>query len=154
MKQPVDDKCTVCYKTEEQMKHIVAGCTKLAPCDYTNRLNKVAGYIHWMICKHMGLQVTYKYYEQIPEVAIHFKSTIVMCDVPVLIGRVIIANWPDIVLHDKKENTCLLTDIAIPDGSYLNTKETEKLRKCKGLKINVSRMWKVGKKIVPLITGA
>jgi len=36
------------------------------------------------------------------------------------------------VLYDKKDNTCLLTDIAIPDDSNFNTKETEKLRKYKG----------------------
>jgi len=56
----------MCYKAEHT-KHIVAGCTILAPSEYTNRHNRVAGYIHWMICKHMGLQVTDRYYEHIPE---------------------------------------------------------------------------------------
>jgi len=58
MKLPMDDKFRMCYKVEEHMKHIVAGCTTLAPSEYTNRHSKVASYIHWMICKHMGLQVT------------------------------------------------------------------------------------------------
>jgi hypothetical protein len=49
------------------MKHIVAGCTTFVPSEYTNRLNKVAGYIHWLIRKHVGLQVTDNYYELIPE---------------------------------------------------------------------------------------
>jgi aromatic ring hydroxylase len=48
------------YKAEEHIKHIVAGCTTIAPSEYNYRHNKVAGYIHWMICKHMGLQVTDK----------------------------------------------------------------------------------------------
>ena len=60
MKQPVESKHRMCSKTAEHMKHIVAGCTTLAPSEYTNRHNKVAGYIHWMICKHVGLQVTDK----------------------------------------------------------------------------------------------
>jgi hypothetical protein len=36
----------------------------------------------------------------------------------------------------------------------VNTKEIEKLSKCKGLEIEVSRMWKVRTKIVPVVIGA
>jgi len=50
----------MCYKAAEHMKHIVAGCTTLAPSEYINRHNKVAGYIHWMIYKHVVLLVTNK----------------------------------------------------------------------------------------------
>jgi len=48
----------MCYKAEEHIKHIVTGCTTLVPSEYTNRHNKVAGYLYWTICKHMGFQVT------------------------------------------------------------------------------------------------
>jgi len=48
---------------------------------------------------------------------------------------------------------CLLTDIAIPDDSNVDTKETE-TKQFKDLEIEVSRMWKVRTKIVPVITGA
>jgi hypothetical protein len=44
----------------------------------------------------------------------------------------------------------LLIDTAIPDDSNINTKETEKLSKYKDLEIEVSRMWKVRTKIVPI----
>jgi len=53
MKQPNDSKCRMCCKAEH--KHTVVGCTTLVPSGYTNRHNKVAGYVHWMICKHKGL---------------------------------------------------------------------------------------------------
>jgi len=48
---------------------------------------------------------------------------------------------------------CLLTDIAIPDDSNVDTKETE-TKQFKDLEIEVSRMWKVRTKIVPVIIGA
>jgi hypothetical protein len=48
-------------------KHIVVGCATLAPPEYTKRQSKMAGYIHWTVCKHMGLQVTDKYYDYISE---------------------------------------------------------------------------------------
>ena len=40
--------------------------------------DKAAGYIHWMICKHSGLQVTDKYYRLIPERVINVKVTTIM----------------------------------------------------------------------------
>ena len=44
-------------------------------------------------------------------------------------------------------------NIAIPDDSNVNRKENEKLSKYKDLEIDVSRMWKVRTKIVPIIIG-
>jgi len=60
MKHPIDRKCRMCCKAEECIKHIVVRCTILAPSKYANRHYKVTGYIHWMICKHMELQVPNK----------------------------------------------------------------------------------------------
>ena len=57
-------------------------------------------------------------------------------------------------MHNKKENTCLLIDIATSDDSHVNRKETDKLSKYKDLEMAVSRMWKVRTKTVPAITGA
>jgi hypothetical protein len=48
-----------------------------------------------------------------------------MWDVPVITDGRILANRPDIVLDDKKETTYLLVDLATPDDSNVNTKETE-----------------------------
>ena len=90
----------MCYKAEEHIKHIVAGCITLAPSEYTNRHKKVAGYIHWAICKHMGLQVTVKYYEHVPERVINVNSTTVMWDILVILVQTMLGNQPDIMLHD------------------------------------------------------
>jgi len=57
-------------------------------------------------------------------------------------------------VHDKQEKTCLLIDTAIPDDSNFNTKENEKLNKGNDLEIEISRMWKVRTKIVPITIGA
>jgi hypothetical protein len=72
------------YKAEEYVRFIVAGCTILVLPEYTNRYNKEAGYIHWMICKHVGLHVTVKYYEHVPERVINVNNTTFMWDVPVI----------------------------------------------------------------------
>jgi hypothetical protein len=58
MNHPTGSICRMCYEAEEHRKHIVARCTTLVPSEYTNRCNKVAGYIHWTIFKLTELQVT------------------------------------------------------------------------------------------------
>jgi hypothetical protein len=123
----------MCCKAEEHIKHIVAGCTALAPSGYTNRHNKVAGYIQWKICKHMGLQVTENSHEYVSERVINVKSTTFMWDVLVVKDGTVLSKLPHIVIQDDKGKTFLLIDIALPDDSNLNTKENEKLRKYKDL---------------------
>ena len=91
MEQPTDSKCSTCYKAEH-IKHIVAGCTTLVPSEHIHRHNKVGGYIHWMICKHIGLQVTDEYYERIPERVKNVNSTTIMWDVLVTTDQIILAN--------------------------------------------------------------
>jgi hypothetical protein len=44
----------------------------------------VAGYIHWMIHKHMGLQVTDRYYKHIPGKVINISDTTIMWDILVI----------------------------------------------------------------------
>jgi len=73
-----------------------------------------------------------------------------MWDVPATTDRTILANRPVILLHDKKEKTCLPIDIALPDVSNANTKETEKLSQYKDLEIEVSRMRKWRAKLCQL----
>ena len=49
--------CRLCLKAKEHISHIVAGCEVLAPVEYLQRHNKVAGYIHWRICKTLNLKL-------------------------------------------------------------------------------------------------
>ena len=74
-----------------------------------------------------------------------------MWDVPVIVDRTILANRPDIVLNDKREETCLLVDMATPMIQTLTKKETEKRNKYKDLEIEVSGMWKVRAKTAQFI---
>jgi hypothetical protein len=54
----------------------------------------------------------------------------------------------------RKEKICLLIDVAVSDDSNFNTKETENLSMYEDLENDVSRMWEVRTKIVPVILGA
>jgi len=139
----------MCYKAKEHIKHTAVGCTTLTPSEHTSKYNKVVGYIYWMICQHMGLQVTNKYYEHIPETGINIHSTTIMWDVSVITDQTILPNQ-----SEKKQKTCLLINIAVPFDSNVNTKGTEEISKYKDLEIEVSKMLNTKTKIGPVIIGA
>ena len=123
MNQLTDSKRRMCYKAEEHMKHTAVGCTTLGQSEYTNGHNKVAGYIHWAICKYMGSRISYNYYEHVPETAINVNGTTFMWDIPVFTDRTVLAYRPDTVLRDKKKGkTSLLIDIVTPDDAKVKHK--------------------------------
>ncbi|XP_030751033.1 uncharacterized protein LOC115878627 [Sitophilus oryzae] len=137
LKQSIDSKCRMCNRAEEHISHLVAGCSTLAPTEYTSRHNKVAAYIHWIICKELGVQV-----QDNP------------MGVPIITDRTILANRPDLVFHDKKNSICLLIDVSVPDDNNISAKEVEKISKYKDIEIEISRMWNTKTKVVPVVIGA
>jgi len=100
MKQPSDNKCRMCCKAEH-IKHIAEGSTTLVPSEYTNRHNKVAGYICWTIWQHIRIQATDNYSKHISERVMNVNGTTIMWDILVITGKTALANRPDIVLRDK-----------------------------------------------------
>jgi len=88
-------------KAEEHTKRTVVRCITLEPSAYTNRHNKTAGYIHWTVCEHVGLQVTDRYCEYVTERVITVNGTAVMWDVPAITDRKTFANRTDRALQDK-----------------------------------------------------
>ena len=96
--QSVKSVCRLCLKAEEHISHIVAGCEVLAPVEYLQRHNKVAGYIHWRICKSLYLPVTEKYYMHVPEKVTKMEDNVIMWDKTILTDRTILANRPDLII--------------------------------------------------------
>jgi len=101
MKQPTDSNCRMCCKAEH-IKHIAEGRTTLVPSEYTNRHNKAAGYIRWMIWQHIRIQATDSCSKHISERMVNVNGTTIVWDVLVITGQTALANRPDMVLHDKK----------------------------------------------------
>ena len=89
MKQRIDSKCMKCAE-EEHIKGD-AGCITPAPSEYTNRHDKVAGYIHWTIFKHMVLQVTERYCEHLPERVRNVNGPTIVWDVQVITDRTVLS---------------------------------------------------------------
>jgi hypothetical protein len=67
---------------------------------------------------------------------------------------IITANRPDVIIKNKKDKICLLTDVAIPSDGNVIQKESEKKLKYKNLSTEIQRMWNIKCFVIPVIIGA
>jgi hypothetical protein len=68
--------------------------------------------------------------------------------------REVLANRLDILVKNKKDKTCLMSDVAMPTDTNVIQKEDEKKLKYKYLSIEIQRMWSMKCFIIPVIIGA
>ena len=64
--------------------------------------------------KDMGVSVCEEWYKHIPAKTVEHGDVIVMWDSPIITGKKIGANRPDITVHDKKQKSALLVDFSVP----------------------------------------
>ena len=149
----VSPTCPVCSAGLETVDHVVAGCSAMAPTDYTDRHNQVASIIHWNICRHFQVQVERRWYRHLPDMLVETDDIVVMWDTTIPTAGKIKANLPDICLRDKKANTCLLIDISCPADGNVGRKHAEKLAKYGDLRVEVSRVCQCRTHVVPVVLG-
>ena len=152
--QDVSPTCRVCSAGLETVDHIVAGCSAMAPTDYTDRHNQVASIIHWDICCHFGVPVESRWYRHQPDRLVETDDMVLMWDTTIPTAKKVKANRPDICLRNKKSNSCLLIDISCPADGNIDRKHAEKLAKYGDLRLEVSRMWQCRTSVVPVVLGA
>ena len=63
----VSPTCRMCSVGLETVDHIVAGCSALAPMDYTDQHNQLASIIHLDVCHHFGVPVESRWYRHHPD---------------------------------------------------------------------------------------
>ena len=68
--------------------------------------------------------------------------------------RKIDANRLDIIMKNHEERTCVVMDVAVPSDQNISLKEFQKLSKYKDLEIEVTKIWKLKTKFIPVATGA
>ena len=61
------------------------------------------------------------------------------------------AQRPDLVVVDKKERSCKITDFAVPENSRIEEKEKDKIEKYQDLGRELQKIWNVKVKIIPLV---
>ena len=80
--------CCMCSVGLETVDLIVAGCSALAPMDYTDRHNQVTSIIHWDVCRHFGVPVEIRWYRYHPDRLVETDDITMMWDTTIpLPGR-------------------------------------------------------------------
>jgi len=106
-----------------------------------------------IIWKVLGIETTDKWYTHVHKPVYEEGDVTVLWNQAVHTDREVTANRPDIIIKNKKEETCTLIDVAIPADRNVQ-KEAEKKLKYKSLCIEIQRMWNLKCTIIPVIIGA
>jgi hypothetical protein len=148
-----NSKCRLCGEQDETIQHIISGCKMLAGTAYTERLNQVALLVYRNNCKVYELETPDKWWE-IPNKVQQNDQAKILWDFHIQTDKQVIANQPDIVLIDKSKKKAIIIDIAIPNDVNIKSKEHEKITKYQPLAEELSRIWKVKTKVIPVVVGA
>lgn len=90
-----------------------------------------------------------KWYENVP--VVNTDGGAIMWEKGVFTDPTISANHLDIIVHNKKDKLCLLTNIA--DHNIMK-RENDKLTKYKSLGIDIRRSWNMRAQIVSIVIEA
>ena len=154
LKTSQDDRCRICMKEKETIVHLLAGCDNLARKEYIERHNNVCKYVHYVLCQNYFGMVAQNWFQHMPKEVMVGRDTDITWDQSILTDRPIGANKPDILVKDKKAKKVYLIDISCPADSNVIKKESEKIMKYGGLKIELQRMWKMPVVVIPVVVGA
>ena len=97
--------------------------------EYLQRHDRVTSFIRWILCKNFNLPHTEKWYEHTPQQVIESTEITILWDVTINVDTV-------------------------PADKHISLKEFQKLSKYKNLKTEVTKMWKLKTKSIPVVTGA
>ena len=86
----------------------------LAATKYLYRHNQIATYLHWFIAKDMGVEVTPSWLMHEPKESITKEGIVLLWDMKILTDSRVLTNRPDIILHDTREKSCYIIDVAVP----------------------------------------
>ena len=136
-----DPKCRMCKEGDESVTHIISQCKRLAQKEYKTRHDNVAKAVHWELCKKNGLEHAEKWYEHVPESVMENEKCKILWDFTIQTDRVIGARRPDITILDKETRECQLINIACSGDKY------------RDLAREVSNLWNVKVKIIPIVIG-
>ena len=122
--------------------------------EYLQQHDRVATFICWTLCKHYEKPHTEKWYKHTLKPVVEGKNVTILWDITVHKDRKIDGSRPDIIIKNHEEPTCVIMGVAVPSDQNISLKEFQKLSKYKDLEIEVTKMWKIIRKIIPVVTEA
>ena len=138
-KSQADPKCRICKQGNETISHIVSACPKLAQKEYKRRRDNVARAIHWDLSGKCGFERNERWYDHVPESVLENDDYKLLWDFSVRTDHEIGARRPELMIIDKRDRSCQIIDVAIPEDGRVREKEDEKIEKYQDLAREVQR---------------
>ena len=133
--------CRMCHQANETVSHIASGCAKLAQAEYKRSHDNVARTVHWDLTRKCGFQRGDRWFEHVPESVLENDNYKLMWDCNIQTDHDIKARRPDMVVVNKREQTCQIIDVTNPVDTAVREKEKEKIEKYQNLAREVGKMW-------------
>jgi hypothetical protein len=102
------------------------------------------------MCKEFGIEVPENWYSYIPKPVCEREDIRVLWNQGVQTDTEVLANRPDIIIKNKKEN-CTLIDVSVPSDRNVTYKEAENKLKYKNACIEIRRMCNMKCCVIPVI---
>ena len=138
-KSQADPKCRICKQGNETNRHIVSACTTLVQKEYKRRHDHVARAIHWDLSGKCGFERNERWYDHVPESVLEKDDYKLLWDFSVRTDHEIGARRPELMIIDKRDRSCQIIDVAIPEDGRVREKEDEKIEKYQDLAREVQR---------------
>ena len=90
----------------------------------------------------------------VPESVLENEDYKLLWDFSVRTDHEIVARRSDLVIIDKRDKSCQIIDVAIPEDNRVRKKEDEKVEKCQDLAREVRKLLGERIKVIPVVVGA
>ena len=149
----IDSSCRLCHKKEEDIQHILDGCSAISSNMYINdRHDPVATVVYKEMLKLYNIERNPK--EPITTVTIGEKADI-WWDMKIKTPRGVKHTKPDIVVWDKQKKICQIIDISVPLDVNVNRKYQEKIDSYIPLAAELQRLYTDYRfEVTPIIIGS
>ena len=128
----------MCRKVDENIDHIVSGCSKLAQKEYKRRHDNLGKIVHWRLARKCNFEAGDKWYEHEPESVLENEDFKTLWNFSIQTDHVIEAQRPDLVLVDKE--ICKIIDFAVSRNSRIEEKEKDKIEKYQDLRRQLQKI--------------
>ena len=137
------------------MQHLISECKNLTQKEYKRRHDNVAKSIHWELCKKHALERKERRYAHNPDGTAENNDVKLLWDINIQCNHVIEARHADIVIIDKRRQSGIIVNIAVPVDGRVHEKEREKVEKYQELRREIGRLWQFKNvKAIPVVVGA
>jgi hypothetical protein len=123
-----NDRCRLCNKKRETVRHILSNCDQIAINSYITRHNSALKVLYWWLLHKYKIENELKEWndKEIPQLTRSNERVTIKWNSKIQSNEFTEANRPDITLIDRKKEKIILIEMSCPWDKNVNRKTEEK----------------------------